>query len=199
MKNSNGTSIFWILVIMLLFMSCHNKDRKIKNDLINLQQAPICIPINKMDCIFNKCKESTLLVNENNDNLKLIIYADSIVCSSCRIKTMYKWDAFLSKLKKFPNKVKVFFIFAPSHDKINQFKITARTLPRNYPIYTDTANVFLRLNPHIPEDPTLHTFLLDENNKVILVGNPLENKRIEEMFWRIVKEKLGEPKDSVGQ
>lgn len=36
-----------------------------------------------------------------------------------------------------------------------------------------------------------HTFLLDEDNNVLLVGNPLENKKIEEMFWQIVEEKLG--------
>ena len=37
----------------------------------------------------------------------------------------------------------------------------------------------------------LHTFLLDENNEVFVVGNPLENEKIERMFWRTVKEKLG--------
>ena len=36
-----------------------------------------------------------------------------------------------------------------------------------------------------------HTFLLDENNNVLLVGNPLDNEKIEEMFWQIVEKKLG--------
>ncbi len=36
-----------------------------------------------------------------------------------------------------------------------------------------------------------HTFLLDENNNVLLVGNSLENEKIEEMFWQILEEKLG--------
>ena len=34
---------------------------------------------------------------------------------------------------------------------------------------------------------------LDKNNNVILVGNPMQNKRIEEMFYKIVEEKLGKP------
>ena len=45
-----------------------------------------------------------------------------------------------------------------------------------------------RANPQLPSNPMLHTFLLDENNEV---GNPLENEKIERMFWRTVKEKLG--------
>lgn len=47
------------------------------------------------------------------------------------------------------------------------------------------------LNPNIPSESMFHTFLLDENNKVILIGNPMVNKQIEEMLVLIVEEKLG--------
>ncbi len=36
-----------------------------------------------------------------------------------------------------------------------------------------------------------HTFLLDENNNVILVGNPMINKKNEDMMLAIVEEKFG--------
>ena len=55
----------------------------------------------------------------------------------------------------------------------------------------DTLGVFIDDNKHIPHHPDMHTFLLDEDNNVLLVGNPLENEKIEEMFWQIVEEKLG--------
>ena len=61
----------------------------------------------------------------------------------------------------------------------------------NYPVILDTLGQFERLNPHLPKNKALHAFLLDENNNVILVGNPLLNKKIKEMFYRIVEEKLG--------
>ena len=61
------------------------------------------------------------------------------------------------------------------------------------PILLDTLGEFEKLNPHLPKNRALHTFLLDENNNVILVGNPLRNKKIEEMFYQIVEEKLGKP------
>ncbi len=57
----------------------------------------------------------------------------------------------------------------------------------------DTLNEFAKLNPHLPKNRVLRTFLLDENNKVMLVGNPLHNKKIEDMFYKIVEEKLGKP------
>lgn len=65
----------------------------------------------------------------------------------------------------------------------------------DYPVLLDTLGEFEKLNPHLPKNKALHTFLLDENNNVILVGNPLHNKKIEEMFNKIVEEKLGKPQE----
>lgn len=61
----------------------------------------------------------------------------------------------------------------------------------SYNHMNDTTGVFHRTNPQLPSNPMLHTFLLDENNEVLVVGNPLENEKIDRMFWRTVKEKLG--------
>ena len=46
-----------------------------------------------------------------------------------------------------------------------------------YPIYIDNGNLFRKNNRNIPFDERMHTFLLDENNKVILVGSPLKKNR----------------------
>lgn len=45
--------------------------------------------------------------------------------------------------------------------------------------------------PNLPSESMYHTFMLDENNRVILVGNPMLNKQIEDMMLSIVDEKLG--------
>ena len=66
----------------------------------------------------------------------------------------------------------------------------------DYPILLDTLGEFEKLNPHLPKNRALHTFLLDENNNVILVGNPSQNRKIKEMFYKTVEEKLGKPQQS---
>jgi len=63
----------------------------------------------------------------------------------------------------------------------------------DYPVLIDTLGEFEKLNVHLPKDRAFHTFLLDENNNVILVGDPLYNKMIRKMFYKIVEEKLGKP------
>ena len=58
-------------------------------------------------------------------------------------------------------------------------------------LFIDSVNVFMEANPNIPSESMFHTFLLDDNNKVILVGNPIFNKQIDDMMLSIVEEKLG--------
>ncbi|MDR3093410.1 MAG: hypothetical protein LBU62_02055, partial [Bacteroidales bacterium] len=52
------------------------------------------------------------------------------------------------------------------------------------PVYIDKESFFHKKNPNIPSDERMHTFLLDENNKVVLVGSPIRN----EMLWELYKE-----------
>lgn len=52
----------------------------------------------------------------------------------------------------------------------------------------DTLGLFEHSNPQILHESKFHTLLLDKNNNVLLVGNPVENKKIEELFWQIVEE-----------
>lgn len=191
MKVGKG-SFVWFSLLTMMFLSCNHKEKQMQGYIAKMQETPVCVPLDKLDCVLNQEKMPIRLADSSN--LRLVIYADFIVCSSCRIKEMYKWDDFLSKLDIRSNQMEVLFIFAPSHDKIGQFKMAAKALPENYPIYMDTTNIFLKSNPHIPSNPIFHTFLLDENNNVLLVGNPLENEKIEELFWEIVEERLGKRK-----
>jgi len=47
--------------------------------------------------------------------------------------------------------------------------------------------MFLKLNKQIPNNKKLHTFLLNSNNDVIFIGNPLENGRIEDLFEKQIQ------------
>lgn len=59
----------------------------------------------------------------------------------------------------------------------------------NHKVLIDINNSFRKSNPHIPKDAMYYTFLLDEDNKVVLVGNPLRNNSIKEIFLRTVNKK----------
>lgn len=54
------------------------------------------------------------------------------------------------------------------------------------------GRVCMFANITIPSESMYHTFLLDENNKVILVGNPIANVKIGDMLQPIVEKEVGE-------
>lgn len=130
--------------------------------------------------------------NTTIEKLKYIVYSDSVNCISCSIHQMDLWNALLEYSKSYNGQLHFYFIFRPAKKDIKSVEsILNKNVKFNYPILLDTLGEFEKLNPHLPKNHLLHTFLLDENNRVVLVGNPLRNKKIEEMFYKIVEEKLG--------
>ena len=41
---------------------------------------------------------------------------------------------------------------------------------------------------HFPTEIQLQTFLLDRENKVILMGNPIYNPEIKQLYLKVIKE-----------
>jgi hypothetical protein len=56
----------------------------------------------------------------------------------------------------------------------------------HHTVFYDLDGSFERLNPHLPANELFHTFLLNKDNKVVLVGNPIRN----EMLWKLYKEQI---------
>ena len=175
---------FFILLLLFSVYGCRGRHDFV-SDLKSLQTRSVILPLDSMQC-YNK--EDNIL---DVELLKFVVFSDSIECVSCKLKRMYMWNSLMSKIEKENIPVGFHFIFSPQKEDMSMFEFAIETIPSSGSIYVDTTNIFLRKNPHIPQNPVMHTFLLDENNNVLLVGNPLENKKIEEMFWKIVEERFG--------
>lgn len=64
-----------------------------------------------------------------------------------------------------------------------------------HPIFYDTLNKMEKLN-HFPKNNTFRTFLLDKNNHVILVGNPIGNKTLWNLYKQIITREIKENENS---
>lgn len=189
--SKNRIVLLMLLVCGLCNIGCERKSN-IKNDVVRLESRSIEIPTEYMMCI--EGTSDSFFVK--SDALKWIVYLDSANCSSCSLRSLYIWHNFLDKIEKYREDIGVFFIVHPSvTEDVGSLYLTAKGLHFPVPIYLDTLNCFIKDNPHIPSNPLMHTFLLDENNRVILVGNPMQRPRIEDLFWSMVKKVLDEPKN----
>ena len=177
----------------LFFVACSNRERQFTQEIKVLQSKAIQLPSKGL---FMRQGVEVQKIDVNKEVLKLVVYADSIGCTACAINHIDSWGHFIDYAEQFNNQLRFYFIFSPMKKEVRGTELMIANTMFDYPILLDTLGEFEKLNPHLPKNRALHTFLLDENNNVILVGNPSQNRKIKEMFYKTVEEKLGKPQQS---
>lgn len=106
---------------------------------------------------------------------KIITYIDSIGCMSCKLG-LSQWQDFAVNVDSiFPNTVHFQFVFQPY--KLNEIRLLLKRERFNHSVYIDKNNKFNKLNK-FPSNMNFQTFLLDRNNRVIAIGNPIYNPKV---------------------
>lgn len=169
-----------LLTLMSIVISCENK--KFSNEIKQLQSTPI-----NLSC----CKDAVFIRNGVETNYsdadsvyKLIIYIDSTSCSPCFISSMLEYTETIETFDSAG--VSTLFIFEPARQ--HEQDVIASIKRNAYPFQTVVVSNrrFSALNPHIPSTTVLHSFLLNENNNVTIVGNPVLNPKIRELMHNII-------------
>lgn len=118
----------------------------------------------------------------------MVVYVDSSACSSCTLDKMYVWNKSIEKARKQGNRLKYVFIIAPKAEQLEDAYLSIESNGLESPVYVDTAYVFRKANPHLPEERMYHSFLLDAKDSVVIVGNPMGNPKIDGLINKIVNQ-----------
>ena len=165
--------IICLCILFFAILSCRD-EQSLSKELSVLQSSSIILPQGEDLIIHNM---DSMTYNKEN-KLKYIIYSDSLACSSCMINSLISWNPFIEYSKNYNGKLVFYFVFSPAKKDVRSLNMLIRNSEFKYQIIVDGKNNFAKSNSHLPKDNLLHTFLLDENNNVILVGNPVRNKKI---------------------
>lgn len=116
-------------------------------------------------------------------NYKVLIYVDSMGCISCKLK-MDKWLEFMSQINSVSSDTVPFlFFFHPRSEQ--EIRALLKVHKIDFPFCIDMNDKMNKLN-NFPDDLTLQTFLLDKNNRVKIVGNPIYNLKLKKLYLRTV-------------
>lgn len=189
-KGKNKTVGCILLIVICCFLSaCNSQKRELQEKVEKLQSVAIDIPYDRMGCWTS---DSIMEISPwKKAKLKLIHYVDSATCSTCYLNKIVTYEQLFRMEKLSNNEFYNIFIINPSNiaKKRLETDFHDKLIPQT--IFVDSANVFTEVNPNIPSESMYHTFLLDENNNVILVGCPLGNEKIGDMLQATVEKKLG--------
>ena len=176
---------FYFLFVLFVFSSCqHQNDRKILELLKKWEGREILFP--DLDIIDS-------VVKDVNWDYKIVTYIDSAECFSCKLN-LRDWMGMKQQVDSVDKKVAFLFFLQTRRTEDLDYKMKWDAF--NLPIVFDVQNLFCQLN-HFPEDEKLRTFLLDKDNKVLAIGNPIHNPKVKELYLKIIQgEKIGSINES---
>lgn len=178
-----------LLTMSVLFVGCTNRFDK---DLEAFVKEPIHIPYQTMDKRVCSIYTDTL---SSEKMLRIVNYIDTLDCSTCALSRL----AAVEKEKKDLDELKdVGFVYVIETDteKAENVYFAFCNARIEGAVYLDTCHAFLRANHHIPDDPLFHTFVLNEQDSVVLVGDPFKNEKMEKLLLKVIeKEKQRRKKD----
>ena len=134
--------------------------------------------------VFTLWGQDTLDYSLPRVDYTIVSYVDSVGCMSCKLQLL-KWKSFISELDSISQEnVPVIFFFHPKN--IEELIYRLKFDKYNLPVCVDVDNRFNKLN-NFPADMTFQTFLLDKNNKVVAIGNPIHNLKVRELYLKIIQ------------
>lgn len=161
--NRNG--ILFFVLASFLFLSCVRNSNKVIKD--------------KLDQFYKK--EIKLFTEHNiSKDFKFVTYIDGS-CGIC-IDEMLEWKSIV-----YQDSACVEFIFYFYAENIETYNILIeKCLDFDYPIIFDEKKKFLEENQLDEKDKIFTSLLLDKENKVLMVGNPIRNEEILKLYNKII-------------
>jgi hypothetical protein len=173
--------LLWAFAL-LCFCSCRNPAQKHYKELLQEWVGKkVYFPDNLVFTVEGKDTVDFSIAG----NYKILVYADSSGCISCKLR-LNDWKTWMQSKRM--DSVCFLFIFSPEKRKdiINALEITDFV----YPVCIDEEQRLNGLN-HFPAEFGGQTFLLDKDNRVLAVGNPVYNSKVKELYLKIIRGETG--------
>ena len=174
--------ILILFTLMLLALSCNNPPKnKVKEEILQWENKEIIFPKDMALAPF----ATDTLHQYKAQPYRVLMYVDSIGCTPCKLH-LGVWQLFIEEMdNKYTNQVGYLFYFA--NKKPTEVEELLHSEEVNIPAVVDEDNMLNELN-QLSANPNLHCFLLDKNNRVKVIGNPIYNQKIKELYLSTLKQ-----------
>lgn len=175
------TTVRLILVLILAssIVSCENM--RIWREMKAFMRSEIVLP----EDLHHVCGRSMSTSSTFGDVPVLVIYHDSLECSSCQINHLFDNISLYEKADT--SGFSVVTVFSPRQEEYDEVLTQLVNLGYPYPVYIDFSGSFRKGNSgSIPEDRKFHTFLMDRDRHPVFVGNPMLGDDLMKLFDKAV-------------
>ncbi|WP_085536919.1 DUF1573 domain-containing protein [Massilibacteroides vaginae] len=176
----------FIILILFLITCLSCKKQKNNTELLQLVKEwhgkEIQFPNRPIFTLYGK---DTVDFSIPQSNYKVLVYVDSTGCIDCKLQ-LQKWQELIEYTNSISNgEIPFLFFFHPKdYNELCQF--FKRDL-FDTPTCIDFKGELNKLN-NFPNLPQFHTLLLDKNNKVLVIGNPVHSVDIRSLYIKQISE-----------
>lgn len=171
-----------LFLVLTLLASC--KQTSNADKVVQVVQAwqgrEVLFPNNPVFTIYG---QDTVSYNFRNADYKVVSYVDSVGCLSCKLQ-LNKWTNIIHRIDSVAD-IRVPFVFVFSPEKLRDVVYATKSSGFDYPILLDLKGEFNNLN-HFPTNFNFQTMLLDRDNRVVAIGNPVQSPKILDLFQSII-------------
>ena len=165
------------ILCMFCFLSCQESEKERITRLVNeWEEKEILFPPHSIFTIQGK---DTVDFDCKGADYKIVTYVDSISCTSCKLQ-LHSWKAWIAEVDSITSGTVPFLFYFHPKD-IKELRYLTRRDNFTYPVCFDEKDDFNALNG-FPSEMMFQTFLLDKENKVIGMGNPIHNPNVKELY-----------------
>jgi hypothetical protein len=182
--NDFSLKIIIFTIVAPLMLSCHSANEEQQNIVAEWTGREISFP---EDMKF-QIESTKIKYDVSNADYKIVTYVDSTNCIPCKMK-LQLWDDVINEFKSIPDvNINFAMVVNTTHRKDIEDKLTQYHFLN--PVCIDTAGSFDKVN-HFPTERIYHTFLLDVNDKIVAIGNPVINPKIKALYKHIILNDFG--------
>jgi hypothetical protein len=169
--------------IFVCFVSCNNNERANSNKEIEILLREwtgklVKIPDIQPTAIIPE--DSVRHITTADKKYKILLYVDSTGCTKCKLQ-LHIWKRYMEEIN---SKANFMFYFHPKTNK-EELSFLFDSEKFTQPVYIDNNDSLNKLN-RFPNNPMFQCFLLDKDNKVAAIGNPVHNLKIWELYRKII-------------
>ena len=172
-------SVIFIVIALLCSACAGNNEykKKLEEEFLPFKAKTITLPENMLveNCVEQGIADTTLLCRP----LKMVVYVNQEGCQDCNLRTLLPVYMFMLENQHLEN-FGVIIILNTFDMEAAAFTLSDMRFNRT--VFFDLDGSFERLNPHLPAGEQFHTFLLNKENKVVLVGNPVHNEKLKSLY-----------------
>lgn len=131
--------------------------------------------------VFTRFVTDTVPYRIPKTDYKVVVFVDSVGCISCKLQ-LPKWKDFMHEVDSLCEG-KVSFVFFFQSADVKELRYILRRDGFSLPVCIDADDSFNSLN-HFPGEMMFQTFLVDSENRVKVIGNPIHNLSVKDLYLK---------------